>query len=280
MDQPFTEEEQGRDPLTTRLRLWQSSAVQAVGRFVYPPRCPVSDRLVQRHDTLAPEIWSQLKFLAPPWCAACGWPFPHEGTAQPLCVTCAAPDRFRERLTGPRRLDQYRAALAYDDVISGGILKLKYADRSDGVALFARLMMQAGREILTPDSVLVPVPLHPSRLAQRRYNQAGLLAAAIGRQASLDVLPRAVRRARKTPPQKGGSRQDRARNVRGAFALRQPERIEGRTVVLIDDVLTTGATLLACARLLRGAGAAKVHGLTLARVVTGGQTALYEDVKE
>jgi ComF family protein len=120
--------------------------------------------------------------------------------------------------------------------------------------------------VLAAGAVLVPVPLHPRRLRARGFNQAELLAVSIGRRASLRVAPRALLRRRDTPAQTGLSAAGRRRNVAGAFAVRQPETIRGRTVVLVDDVLTTGATVRACARELSRAGARGVHVLTVARV--------------
>ncbi|MEM9421150.1 MAG: ComF family protein, partial [Pseudomonadota bacterium] len=212
---------------------------------------------------------------APPWCQACGLPFTFEDETSPLCAACAAPDRYEENLTGKGRLDMVRAAIAYDETIAGAILRLKYADRLDGVQALSRLMVTAGADLFDGDAVLVPVPLHKGRLMERRYNQAGVLAQAIGQQTGLPVYHQALVRRRATAPQKGGSRTARARNVNGAFEAVGAGSLADRHVVLVDDVLTTGATLIACAKALRNAGITSVSALCLSRVVKTQDPILY-----
>ena len=170
---------------------------------------------------------------------------------------------------GPRRLDRLRAALGYDETAARAILGLKYGDRHDGVKSFGMLMARAARDLLPEEGrvVPVPVPLHPRRLRQRRYNQAGRLAEAVGRELELKVAHGALYRQRSTPTQKGASRRRRTRNVAGAFVLSGDSALADTHILLVDDVLTTGATLLACARVLRRARPASVSGLTLARVL-------------
>lgn len=220
------------------------------------------------HGTLSPAAWGELFHLTAPWCEGCGLPF-SDANQGPLCAACAAPAEYQGSLVGPRKLDRFRAALAYDDAAAGAILALKYGDRHDGIEGFAHLMAAAGKDLLKekPAALLVPVPLHPRRLRQRRYNQAGLLASATGNRLALPVDHMILRRKRPTPSQKGASSGQRARNVAGAFAIRDGEVVKGAHIILVDDVLTTGATLLSCARTLRRAGAASVSGLTLARVL-------------
>lgn len=152
------------------------------------------------------------------------------------------------------------------------ILRLKYADAAHSAPAFAGWMARAGAEMLMGADLLVPVPLHRWRLLKRRYNQAALLARGIGQISGITMLPDALIRRRATRPQEGLSRAGRRRNVRAAFALRPHYRgrVAGKVVVLVDDVLTTGATLDECARVLLAAGAAEVRVLTLARVPLAG----------
>ena len=235
--------------------------------LVYPPRCPITDEAVTAHGAFAPAAWGRASLLSAPWCQACGLPFAPTDAAAALCVPCAAPARYRSALTGPGRLSGLRAALAYDDACAPVILGLKYGDRHDVVPALARLLARAGEDVLAEGAVLVPVPLHPRRLRARRFNQAAVLARALGRLTGHAVAPMALRRVKPTAPQKGMSPAARARNVAGAFVARgaAPER-----AVLIDDVLTSGATLLGCARALRRAGTREVSAVTLARVVRVG----------
>ena len=263
----FGEPSVGRSPASgaaTALRQAGRVGWARVLDLVYPPRCPVTDEAVTAHGAFAPAAWGRASLLSAPWCRACGLPLAPTDAVAALCVACAAPGRYRSALTGPGKLDALRAALRYDDACAPMILALKYADRHDVVPALARLLARAGDEVLREGAVLVPVPLHPRRLRTRRFNQAALLAQALGRLTGHATTPMALRRVKPTPPQKGMSPAARRRNVAGAFAARGavPER-----AVLIDDVLTSGATLLGCARALRRAGAREVSALTLARVI-------------
>jgi ComF family protein len=155
----------------------------------------------------------------------------------------------------------------YDDASRALVLRFKHGDRTGAVPHFARWMARAGAALLAEAEVIVPVPLHPWRLWRRRYNQAAMLALAVAREAEKSCVPDALARIRATPSQGRLGRGQRTRNVRGAFRLRRPEAVEGRRVLLVDDVLTTGATVEECVRVLKRGGAADVDVLTLARVV-------------
>ena len=164
--------------------------------------------------------------------------------------------------------DRARAVFRYDAASRGLILRFKHGDRTGSAPHFARWLARAGAELLEDADVLVPVPLHRWRLFARRYNQAALLARALGRLAHRPVLPDALRRLRPTAPLGGKSAVERAAELAGAFAVRASRagRIAGRRVLLIDDVLTSGATAHACADALLAAGASSVDVLAAARV--------------
>ncbi len=167
-----------------------------------------------------------------------------------------------------RAFDRARAAVLYDEHSRGLVLKLKHADRTDLGALFAAWIARAARDLLADADAVAPVPLHPWRLLARRYNQAAEIARPLAGMTGLDYLPDVVVRKRRTPSQGGKSGAGRRRNMAGAFAAPRSAwpRIEGRRLVLIDDVLTTGATAEACARVLKAAGAARVDVAVVARV--------------
>ena len=169
----------------------------------------------------------------------------------------------------PPPWDGARAALVYDDISRRPILSLKRGGRRDGLAIMAGWMATAGKQILDGADLLVPVPLHYTRLAQRGYNQAGWLAQSLARRANIPVSVDALKRTKATPSQGGLSASARRRNVAGAFDLRPGRvgRVAGKRIVLVDDVLTTGATLSGCTRALKKGGAARVDVLVLARVV-------------
>jgi ComF family protein len=227
---------------------------------ILPPRCLKCGEIVADSGSLCGRCWPELKFLAPPCCACCGLPFEFEMGEGSLCGACTA-DR--------PLYDRARAALTYDDASRDLILRFKHADRIDGAATFAGWMARAGAELVAGADIIVPVPLHRWRLVRRRYNQAAILANAIGQLRGKRVVPDVLVRRRATPSQGHLGRSQRHRNVAGAFAL-HPGRAQvakGARILLVDDVLTTGATAEACARTLRNAGAKAVDLLVLARVV-------------
>ncbi len=232
-----------------------------------PPTCIACGSITGAAGGLCGPCWGSLSFISRPYCERTGAPFSHD------------PDRVfgdgwvsAEALADPPAYDHARAAVTFDDVARGLVHKLKYADRLDLAAPLARLMLQAGTDLTATAEIIVPVPLHPLRLWRRKFNQAALLARHIGAATGLRVDSTALVRRRRTPSQTALGRAARRANVAGAFAVQQSatHRIEGRRVLLVDDVYTTGATLDVCALALRRAGAAGVDALTFARVVEFG----------
>jgi ComF family protein len=241
---------------------WKSGLLD----IVFPPLCIACREPLGQGQGFCASCWSQISFLDGPMCACCGLPFgvdPGEGTQ---CAAC---------LARPPAFDRARAIVAYDEASRGPILSLKHADRLELVPGFSQWLARTGRQIIEESELIVPVPLHRTRLWRRRYNQAAELARALGRQTGKAVATEALIRSRATESQGAmASARARRRNVLGAFQVREPALVEGRNVLLIDDVLTTGATAEACARALKRAGAAKVQILALARVVKGGEASL------
>jgi ComF family protein len=227
---------------------------------VLPPRCLACGETVSDPGTLCAPCWSLLAFIAGPVCAACGIPFEFESAPGALCGACLA-----------RRpaWNTARAALIYDDASRGLILALKHGDRTDSAPALAGWMVGAGRTLLADADIVAPVPLHRWRLLSRRFNQSALLAHAIAARAGVSCVPDLLIRRRRTPSQGGLSAAGRARNVAGAFRVNslRADSLAGKRVVLVDDVLTTGATAESCAHTLLRGGAAAVDVLCLARVV-------------
>lgn len=235
-------------------------AGRAALNFVYPPSCPVSDAEVEAPGLIAPQAFAELTFISEPLCMRCGLPFEVDPGPEPECAAC---------LAKPPVVARARSALVYDPVSRRLILELKHAARTDALGTFAGWMAQASRDLLADADRIVPIPLHPKRLRMRRFNQSALLAKALAVRTAKPFDPDALERIRSTDTQAGKSASGRARNVAGAFQVR-PEaagRLRGASVVVVDDVRTTGATLDAAARALRRAGAARVDAVTLLRVV-------------
>lgn len=234
---------------------------RAVVDAVLPPRCLACGATVGEPDTLCGACWTGITFFAPPWCAVCGLPFPHPMGEGAVCGDCARRQP---------NWDKARAVLRYDRHSRPLVLRLKHGDQTHLAGAFGRWMHRAGGEVLAGADLLMPVPLHWTRLAVRRFNQSALLAQAIRGAGGPPVAADWLVRRRRTPSQGTLGPLARARNVRGAFALRRGRSVAGRRIVLVDDVLTTGATAEECARVLRRAGAASVGVLVLARAVRAG----------
>lgn len=236
------------------------AVVELAQNLIWPPQCPVSFAPVRRHGELSPAAWTGLTFVSAPQCRTCGLPFdyPSAGvdSSGTVCASC---------LARPPSYDLARAALVYDAVSRDLVLPFKHADRRDMVERFARWMWTSIAAETASDAVVMPVPLHWRRLLKRRYNQAGLLAGAVARLGGRVFDPDSLIRPRPTPSQAGQGARARKRNVAGAFSLSRS--LSGQDVLLVDDVLTTGATVNACARLLKRAGAGQVNVVTLCRVV-------------
>ena len=206
------------------------------------------------------ECWSKLSFIAPPFCPRLGIPFVYDPGPELLSM---------EAIANPPAYRRARAAVRYEDVARTLVHSLKYQDRTDLAPAMGRWMARSGQELLREADVLVPVPLHWRRGWSRRYNQSGVLARVISHQTGVKLASEALLRIRATEQQIGLSRSQRASNVQGAFkvATDRTADIEGRRVILVDDVLTSGATADACARALLRAKASQVDVLVFARVV-------------
>ena len=237
---------------------------RALFDLALPPLCAGCRAPLGDGEGLCAACWSTLSFIAPPFCPRLGIPFVYD--PGPGVLSAAA-------IAAPPAYQRARAAVRYDGVARDLVQALKYSDRLDLAPMMGRWMAHAGGELLADADALVPVPLHWRRRWSRRQNQSAALAAAIVRNAGpkrLAVVSGALRRVRPTRQQVGLSKTERAGNVQGAFRVdpRRQGEIAGRRLVLVDDVLTSGATVDACAKALLRAGAARVDVLVFARVVT------------
>jgi len=240
--------------------IWSAAVARRLVDIVLPPLCLGCGEIVATPGTLCVASWPAYSFIAAPHCACCGTPFAEDLGEEALCGSCLARrPRFRRA----------RAALIYDDKSRRLVLPFKHGDRTDMARACGAWMARAGADLLAEAELVAPVPLHWRRLFTRRYNQALLLARSVSRQTSLALAPDLLRRRRWTGSQAGLAAKERRSNVREAFEVhpRWAGGLKGKTVVLVDDVLTTGATAEACVRALKRGGAAHVDVLTLARVV-------------
>lgn len=233
--------------------------MQSILHHIYPPRCLCCETQVTADFALCGPCWRETRFLTGLVCDRCGAPLPGQDADGTLCDDC---------LTLARPWARGRAALAYSGNGRKLVLALKHGDRQDIARPAGRWLFDAARPILRADMLVAPIPLHRWRLFRRRFNQAALLSAALARRAGVDHCPDLLCRPHPTPSQEGRDRAARFANLQGAFtvpAARVP-RLSGRSVLLVDDVMTSGATFAAAAEACRAAGAASISVLALARV--------------
>ena len=235
--------------------------LQSVIQAIYPFSCVACDAPVEGAHGLCAACWSDTGFISGTICDACGAPLPGESDGSVVhCDDC---------LTTPRPWAHGRAVLTYQDVGRRLVLALKHGDRTDLVPTLAGWMAKTARELVAHDTLIVPVPLHWTRLLRRRFNQAGLLAQSLGRALGCEVCVDALLRPKRTVLLDGHGRDARFAVLGGAITVHPKRRhlVKGRPILLVDDVMTSGATLSAASEALLAAGAAKVSIVTLARVV-------------
>lgn len=233
--------------------------LQKLLNFLFPPACPLCDTPVSTHGELCAECWTAINWIDNPKCVKCGYPFPADldlGDA-PLCPVCAA---------GKSELDWIRSACVYDDASRGAMLPFKHAGKINYAKFMSRAMIWALRDINMDADIVMPVPLARRRLFKRGYNQATLLARPIARIYGIKMDLDSVRRKYRDDMGHKNAR-ERAENIRGVFSVVNPDKIRGKKILLVDDVMTSGATFSELRRVLIHAGAHAVYGVSFCRVV-------------
>lgn len=234
--------------------------VGSIVNTLFPARCAACSELTESHGSLCATCWQNIHFIADPICCKCGLPFEYNIGEKAVCGRC---------MEHKPAYTEARAIFKYDENSRSQVLALKYHDKTQLAPIFGRWLARIAGTYKDKAQFIMPVPLHPMRIVTRRYNQAALLSYALSEHIGLPVLHNTLLRTRMTPTQSGLTRRQRADNMRGAFRVPEKKRevIKGNSVILIDDVMTTGATLEACARALHDAGVQDVYVLTLARTV-------------
>ncbi|MBQ7290040.1 MAG: ComF family protein [Alphaproteobacteria bacterium] len=233
--------------------------INKILEFLFPPACPLCGTPVSTHGELCATCWTSINWIDNPKCARCGYPFPADLDlgGMPLCPVCAV---------GKSELDWIRSACVYDDASKGAMLPFKHAGKIQYARFMSRAMIWALRDIDMDADIIMPVPLARRRLFKRGYNQATLLARPIAHAYGLKMDLDSVRRKYRDDMGHKNAR-ERAENIRGVFSVVQPDKIRGKKILLVDDVMTSGATFSEMRRVLIRAGATAVYGVTFCRVV-------------
>lgn len=230
--------------------------------FILPPRCLLCyERTVDAHNVCA-SCWQGLTFISKPQCVKCGIPFEYGMADNLSCAPC---------LDKQPEFNQMRSAVVYNDISRHLVLCFKHGDMLQLSKLLSRWMHTAGKEIISRSDILIPVPLHFTRLMWRQYNQAAILSNQIAKLADKNKHNEILTRNRYTPSQGKKTYKERVKNVKSAIQInpKYADLICGKNVLLIDDVYTTGATINECCRILKAGGASSIDVLTFARVVKG-----------
>lgn len=230
---------------------------------LYPPRCPACHVPVSSQGNLCQGCFSKLHVISDPQCGCCGIPFPLDVGEETLCAEC---------LASPPAFDSARSVWVYNSISGRMIRRLKFEDHPEQLARFAAQLARVATPSLTPDTLIMPVPMHWSSLLSRRYNAAAWLANALSSRTGNACHTGVLKRAKASQRQRGLGRAARLYNIRRAFRVADGARaaLAGKSIILVDDVITTGATANACARALKDAGATRVDVVTLAHTVKEG----------
>jgi ComF family protein len=254
--------DEDKQKLLFRLTSLFLSCLNSLLEGVLPSRCLSCRKALSKTNRFCADCWKALDFIGEPCCIFCGSPFDIPINAKTSCGSC---------LLKPPAFDECRSVVIYNDASKRLILQFKHADRLEGVPLFAALLERIAQPYVLRADLIIPVPLHWTRLWRRQYNQAALLARALGQRAHIPVASCILKRHRRTASQGILTAKQREKNMKGAFSVTKGgnSRLKGKKVILIDDVYTTGATLNACANALKKAGTKEVIVLTLARALKG-----------
>lgn len=220
-----------------------------------PPRCIGCHQILHENQQICPECWRQVDFISEPYCQICHMPFAFESVLEQVCQYCA---------DEPPPFVAATAAFVYGGLGAGLILRLKHTDHLHTAALLAQWMMSGNSEMLQRCDVLIPVPIHWTRLFSRRYNQAAVLSHAITKLCGVPTMTRVLKRIKNTPSQGQMNKLQRESNVKDVFKM--TANLSGKSVLLIDDVFTTGATINECTKVLLASGVKEVLVMTAAKV--------------
>ncbi len=234
--------------------------LEILSDILFPPRCVGCATVIKDYGNLCHVCWGNIRFLNSNACRICSFPLEYIDEDSPLCAQCTA---------APPIFNQSSSAIIYDEHSSKLITRFKYGDNTLVASYLAKLMVNANRANVDEVDYIIPVPIHKKRLLQRKFNQSALLAKQISKDCNAKFVPDMLKRTKHTPPQASLSAKKRKENVKGCFAInnKYADVIPGTSVLLVDDVVTTGSTLNECSKILKKEGVENIYILTLAKTV-------------
>jgi len=238
-----------------------TSLIKKIINLILPPRCLLCGKVINGDNGLCSECFSNITFITSPYCNKCGYPFSRTINSEDnVCLSCLNPKNkqiFR----------MCRSAIVYDEYSKKLVLDFKFSDHVENKILLARWLNIAGKDIFDEGvDLIIPVPLHFTRMIKRKYNQSAILVKELAKLSNIKAEYNSLKRKKMTAPQTQCTGKERRKNVKDAFVVLDINKIKDKRIVFIDDVYTTGATLKECAKVLLKAGAKSVDALTIARV--------------
>ena len=230
--------------------------------LIFPNRCPICNKINYEENGICQECWKKVTMLRKPACEICFYPFQNDEFEGTFCPSC-----IKKR----PKYKKARSVFAYDNLIKNVIANFKYKDSTSNAKFFSDLMVKSCKDIIKDVDIIIPVPMHPKRLRKRKFNQASILAKGIAKKTTKKLIHEVLKRKVNTRPQVGLVAKERLKNVKGAFFInkRYLKEIRGKNILLVDDVMTTGATLENCAKVLLENKVKNVYVSTIARTVKG-----------
>lgn len=247
------------DTITSKYAM--ENLFNAFVNLLLPIRCVSCGVIVDGNGGICPACFAKIHFISAPYCSLCGMPFEYAEQGFETSENALICGRCIEN---PPFYSKAMSAIKYNENSRSLLLSFKYFDRTDLAETFSKWMISAGEDVIKKSDIIIPVPMHKTRMLIRKYNQAALLANKISIKTNIPTVHNILVRNKKTAPQKQG-REKRALNVKGAFKVLNPDIITDKSVLLIDDVITSGATINECATTLKKNGAKDVFALSLAR---------------
>lgn len=227
--------------------------------LLFPRKCSICESYSSESEVCS-ECWSNCNFITKPYCNICSHPFAYENDPKAICGACIA---------AKPKYDKAISVFQYDDYSKKIIHKFKYQDQLHVLNYFVRLMLNMGKEVIDQSDIVIPVAMHKYKLLKRGYNQAALLAMRIATEKKIKYLPQALIKNNNSQAQAGLKKDERLLNIKNSFELnpKYKEFLKGKRILLVDDVITTGATILECCKTLTKAKPDKIFVLTLAKRV-------------